>query len=128
MEKQTKILLGVGAAIALYLIFKPKKAVAQPTTDDLPTNGGAVIGGGVGIVQNPEGDLKPVDTGIKATVEPTTKDCVQVGYNCREKTYNTIQIPLDADCNEYQPAMPQCAPPRGDDMFMVAPDFLNQTL
>jgi hypothetical protein len=43
MEKQTKILLGVGAAIALYLIYKPKKAIAQtelvslkksPTSDD----------------------------------------------------------------------------------------------
>jgi hypothetical protein len=29
MEKQTKILLGVGAVIAAYLILKPKKVVAQ---------------------------------------------------------------------------------------------------
>ena len=29
MEKQTKILLGVGAVIAAYLILKPKKAVAS---------------------------------------------------------------------------------------------------
>jgi len=29
MEKQTKILLGVGAVIAAYLILKPTKAVAQ---------------------------------------------------------------------------------------------------
>jgi hypothetical protein len=29
MEKQTKILLGIGAAIALYLILKPKKAVTS---------------------------------------------------------------------------------------------------
>lgn len=29
MEKQTKILLGVGAIIAAYLIFKPKKVVGQ---------------------------------------------------------------------------------------------------
>ena len=29
MEKQTKILLGVGAVIAAYLILKPKKAAAQ---------------------------------------------------------------------------------------------------
>jgi len=31
MEKQTKILLGVGAVIAAYLILKPKKAMAQTT-------------------------------------------------------------------------------------------------
>jgi hypothetical protein len=29
MEKQTKILIGVGAVIAAYLILKPKKAVAR---------------------------------------------------------------------------------------------------
>ena len=29
MEKQTKILLGIGAAIAAYLILKPKMAAAQ---------------------------------------------------------------------------------------------------
>ena len=29
MEKQTKILLGVGAVIAAYLILKPKKVVTQ---------------------------------------------------------------------------------------------------
>jgi hypothetical protein len=127
MEKNTKILLGLGAAIALFLILKPKKAMAEPPVGDLPSSGGGAIGG-VGIVQNPEGDLKPIDTGKKTAVEPPTKDCVQVGYNCRENTYNTIQIPLDADCNAYQPEMPQCAPPRGDDMFMVAPEFLQQTL
>jgi hypothetical protein len=30
MEKQTKILIGIGAAIALYLILKPKKVVVTP--------------------------------------------------------------------------------------------------
>jgi hypothetical protein len=51
-----------------------------------------------------------VDTGKKTAVE-LTKDCVQVGYNCRNTTYNTIQIPIDANCAEYQPAKPQCAEP-----------------
>jgi hypothetical protein len=44
MEKNTKILLGVGAVIAAYLILKPKKVMAQtdlvslkksPTSDDV---------------------------------------------------------------------------------------------
>lgn len=34
MEKQTKILLGIGAAIAVYLILKPKKAAAAQTIVD----------------------------------------------------------------------------------------------
>jgi hypothetical protein len=36
MEKQTKILLGVGAVIAAYLILKPKKVLAQ--TEEAQTN------------------------------------------------------------------------------------------
>jgi hypothetical protein len=37
MEKNTKILLGIGAAIAAYLILKPKKAAAQTILDDTPS-------------------------------------------------------------------------------------------
>ena len=37
MEKQTKILLGVGAVIATYLILKPKVAVATTITTTTPT-------------------------------------------------------------------------------------------
>jgi hypothetical protein len=37
MEKQTKILLGVGAVIAAYLIFKPKKAMSE-TSVVMPNN------------------------------------------------------------------------------------------
>ena len=40
MEKNTKILLGVGAVIAAYLILKPKKAVAQ-------TNDNSIVEGDV---------------------------------------------------------------------------------
>ena len=35
MEKNTKILLGIGAAIAAYLILKPKKAVSQTIVSDV---------------------------------------------------------------------------------------------
>jgi hypothetical protein len=39
MDKNTKILLGVGAVIAAYLILKPKKAVGQPVaTTPTPIN------------------------------------------------------------------------------------------
>ena len=129
MEKQTKILLGLGAVIVAILILNSKKVAGQSgLRQPLETGGGEAmtipddIGGGVGIVQSPDGDLKPVVTGKKTAVEPTTKDCVQVGYDCTKNFYNTIHISLDADCNDYQPAMPQCAPPRGgDDMLMTAP-------
>ena len=40
MEKQTKILLGVGAVIAAYLILKPKKAAAQTQNKTIVTENG----------------------------------------------------------------------------------------
>jgi hypothetical protein len=50
MEKNTKILLGVGAVIAAYLILKAKKAAAQtdvvstPKITLIPNNGDDVSG------------------------------------------------------------------------------------
>ena len=38
MEKNTKILLGVGAVIAAYLILKPKKVAAQTDVVSPPSN------------------------------------------------------------------------------------------
>jgi hypothetical protein len=43
MKKNTKILLGLGAVIAAYLILKPKKAVAQTTVVTDTTNSDKVI-------------------------------------------------------------------------------------
>jgi hypothetical protein len=126
MEKNTKIALGIGVAIALYLILKPKKASATTTTDGIkdPLE---IVPDLVPLPSPPNPDgLKDE---VKATVEPQTKDCVQVGYDCRQNTYDTIQIPLDADCNDYQPAMPNCAPPMGGGgEFLVAPDFLQSPI
>jgi hypothetical protein len=135
MTKNTKILLGIGAAIALYLIFKPKSAVAQTNTASTPE---PVIDPQPSVPTEPVTEPLPVEQEnpsppnpsgltdqVKATVEPQTKDCVQVGYNCQTNTYNTIQIPIGEDCANYQPAMPNCAPPMGGggDRFMVAPEF-----
>jgi hypothetical protein len=46
----------------------------------------------------------------KSPVIPATKDCVTRNYNCDISWDETIQIPMDADCKNYQPAKPQCAP------------------
>jgi hypothetical protein len=46
MEKNTKILIGVGAVIAAYLILKPKKAAAQTDLVSLkksPNDGSVII-------------------------------------------------------------------------------------
>jgi hypothetical protein len=46
----------------------------------------------------------------KKPKNPVTKDCVTKHYNCIKSWEETIQIPMDADCKNYQPAKPQCAP------------------
>ena len=46
----------------------------------------------------------------KSQVNSATKDCVIKHYNCIKSWEETIQIPMDADCKNYQPAKPQCAP------------------
>jgi hypothetical protein len=109
MEKNTKILLGVGAVIALYLILKPKKAVGQSDLREPLEDA---------VTPPPP----PVDTGKKTAVEPATKPCEVIYYNCTPNPrIEIIQIPYDDEkCDRliryggYQPDPPPCAP-RGDD-------------
>jgi hypothetical protein len=57
--------------------------------------------------------------------EPTTKPCQLVYSNCGlPSTYETIQIPWNDDCDAYQPALPQCAPPQPDWVFEGAKPYL----
>lgn len=106
MEKSTKLIV---AAIGLgglgYFLYKKGLFIKTTTTEiakDVKVDD---------VVKKVEDVVKKVvDTGKKTAVE-LTKDCLQVGYDCTNTTYNTIQIPIDANCGEYQPAMPQCAEP-----------------
>jgi len=110
MGKNTNILIGAGALAVVYYLYNASKSSASvsPNGATLPT---------ISTIPNKLVDTTPVRIvpeppyPVKVSPQPLppdTKDCVQVGYNCRENTYNTIQIPLDADCRLYQPAMPQC--------------------
>jgi hypothetical protein len=107
--KKTLIIFGSLAAVgaAFYFILKPNSAkAATPAKKNpkFPTG-----------LEYPDGFPK-VNTAAK------TKDCVVSSFNCVSTTNETIQIPLDADCRLYQPAMPQCAPPMGGG-YKVAPDY-----
>jgi hypothetical protein len=107
--KKSLIILGSVAAVgaALYFILKPSSAkAATPTKKNpkFPTG-----------LEYPDGFPK-VNTAAK------TKDCVVSSFNCVSTTNETIQIPLSANCMDYQPAMPQCAPPMGGG-YKVAPDY-----
>jgi hypothetical protein len=119
MNKSTKLII---AALGLgglgYFLYK-KGLFSKTTTIEVAKD--------VKVDDNIVKDIvkEVVDTGKKTAVE-LTKDCVQVGYDCTKNTYNTIKIPLDAECNDYQPAMPQCAPPRGNEK-LIPIDFRDNT-
>ena len=81
MFGEKRILLGaaIGAIIVGYIVYKKSK---KPQTQSSLS----------------ESELKKIPT----------KDCVLDYYDCSKSRYETIQIPMDADCNTYQPAKPQC--------------------
>ena len=116
MEKGTKLIIAtLGLGGLGYFLYK-KGLFAKTTTTEVAKDVKKVDD----VVKKVEDIVKEViDTGKKTDVE-LTKECVQVGYDCTNTTYNTIKIPIDADCNDYQPAMPQCAPPfgGGDESFI----------
>jgi hypothetical protein len=123
MEKSTKLIIAaVGLGGLGYLLYK-RGLFSKTTTTEVAKDVKKVDDVVKDVVK------EVVDTGKKTAVE-LTKDCVQVGYDCTNTTYNTIQIPIDANCNEYQPAMPQCAGPgpRGGGEKLVDPiDFRDNT-
>lgn len=95
MEKRTKIILGVAAIGVMALILSNLRKKTAPTVP-----------------------IQVSDSELSKTI--STKDCVLDYYDCSKSRYETIQIPMDADCNTYQPAKPQCMKPMDIDL----PDFV----
>ena len=94
MFGEKRILLGAAiGAIIVYLLLKPKKTA-------------------------PTAPIQLSDSELSKTIP--TKDCVLDYYDCSKSRYETIQIPMDADCNTYQPAKPQCMKRMDIDL----PDFV----
>jgi hypothetical protein len=120
--KKSLIILGsvAAAGAALYFILKPNSAKAA-TTKKTPSKKTDAITDPC--ILNPNSYSCVVSKGGGGIGAPyKTKDCVVSSFNCVSTTKETIQIPLDANCMDYQPAMPQCAPPMGGG-YKVAPDL-----
>jgi hypothetical protein len=105
MEKSTKLIIAaVGLGGLGYFLYK-RGLFAKTTTTEVAKD--------VKVDDNIVKDIvkEVVDTGKKTAVE-LTKDCVLQYYRCTlPSIYETIQIPIDADCGRYQPPNPPCAPP-----------------
>jgi hypothetical protein len=96
MEKNTKILLGLGAVIAAYLILKPKKATAQTDLVSLkksPNDGSVIIDNNDDIYipkpymptvreSTPEEWNRYYDIMYRKRQEQQNCNCVQAPCNC----------------------------------------------
>ena len=66
-------------------------------------------------------DLGDINKELQIPIIVETKNCVVTSFDCTTSTNKTIQIPMDADCKNYQPAKPQCAPNQNLETLMGAP-------
>jgi hypothetical protein len=121
--KKSLIILGsvAAAGAALYFILKPSSAKAATTKKTPSKKTDAITDPCIEFgSQSYACVVSKGGGGIGAPYK--TKDCVVSTFNCVSTTNETIQIPLSANCMDYQPAKPQCAPPMGGG-YKVAPDL-----
>jgi hypothetical protein len=117
MEKSTKLIIAaVGLGGLGYFLYK-RGLFSKTTTTEVAKDVKKVDD----VVKKVEDVVKQVvDTGKKTAVEPATKPCEVTKWNCGSNPRETIQIPYDANCFDYQYEKPPCAPPRGgeDESFI----------
>jgi hypothetical protein len=103
MEKSTKLIIAaIGLGSLGYFLYK--KGLFKTTTNEVAKDVKKVDDVVKDVVK------EVVDTGKKTAVEPT-KPCEVIKWNCGNNPRETIQIPYDANCNDYQYEKPPCAPP-----------------
>jgi hypothetical protein len=114
--KKTLIIFGsiAAAGAALYFILKPNSAKAATTKKTPSKKSDAITDPCIEFGSKSYACVvSKGGGGVIAQQAPRTKDCVVSSFNCVSTTNETIQIPLSANCMDYQPAMPQCAGPMG---------------
>jgi len=120
MEKQTKILLGLGAVIAAYLILKPKKTAAQTNVVSQNTKDPYICPSGYKLTPKPMGltsmEVCEDANGNKAEKQSNpfySKDTVDMGasnnignnlYEYNGKTYTITRKRLDYNYGNGNPA------------------------
>jgi len=108
MDNKTRniILLGL-VVVGAYLLYKSKKSL----------NTTPIVSGGdvLPIKEEPKPKVivdEPIrlkDPIVKTIPNRTTKDCQITYYSCTSGSRSEIiEIPLDANCNDYQEVRPNC--------------------
>jgi len=98
-SKKDKIIIYGLAALSLYLVFRKKtlNTTINLTSATAPATPYS----------------KPLNTDIITPVVSKTKDCEITYFNCDgSNRKEIIQIPINDNCNKYQPALPNCARPQ----------------
>jgi hypothetical protein len=120
MEKSTKLIIAAIGLGGLGFFLYKKGLFAKTTIAEVAKD----VKKDVVDVITPKDVVSPppppIDTGKKTAVEPATKPCEVIKWNCGSNPRETIQIPYDANCFDYQYEKPPCAPPRGgaDERFI----------
>jgi len=125
MEKSTKLIIAaVGLGGLGYFLYKKGLFSKTTTTTEIAKDVKKVDDVVKDIVK------EVVDTGKKTAVEPATKPCEVIKWNCSTNPRETIQIPYDANCNDYQYDKPPCAEPireRGEKLVYDQIGFRDNT-
>ena len=117
MEKSTKLIIAaVGLGGLGYFLYK-RGLFAKTTTNEVAKDVKKVDDVVKDIVK------EVIDTGKKTAVE-TTKPCEVIKWNCGSNPRETIQIPYDANCFDYQYEKPPCAPPLPDYYMGIGNQYL----
>ena len=105
--------------IGQYKVTAGELNIARASCPNSVYSSGRIYGGGtddnaLGYKEYPS---QTVDTGKRTAVEPDTKPCEVIKWNCGDNPREIIQIPIYADCFNYQYEKPPCAPPRNEEEF-----------
>ena len=112
--------------IGQYKVTAGELSIARASCPNSIYSSGQIAGGGTDDNALGYKDYQSYQSSIfndkKTAVEPDTKPCEVTYHDCtRNPRRETIQIPIYADCYDYQQAKPPCAPQNNEPPFGYNP-------
>jgi len=112
--------------IGQYRVTAAELNIARASCPNSVYSSGRIAGGGTDDnalgYKDYQSYQSPIVNDKKTAVEPDTKPCEVTYHDCtRNPRRETIQIPIYADCYDYQQAKPPCAPQNNEPPFGYNP-------